>query len=100
MRKDLLIIALGLSCLTGSAAAEVLATPESPAATAALELPKKGTSMKDVEKKFGAPSMKHAAVGGDTPKHPPITRWDYPAFVAVFEKDKLIDAVVPGAPKE
>lgn len=97
MRKDLLIIALGLFCLCGSAAAEVLATPDAPS-TPTMELPHKGVSMAEVEKKYGAPTTKRAPVGGDTPKHPPITRWDYPGFSAIFEKDRLIDAVVPGAP--
>jgi hypothetical protein len=99
MRKDLLIIALGLFSLAGVAAAEVLATP-SQSAAATMDLPRKGTSMAEVKKKFGEPSVKHATVGGDTPKHPPITRWDYPAFSAVFERDRLVDAVVPSAPAQ
>ena len=99
MRKDLLIIALGLFTLAGSAAAEVLATPDQLAATT-MDLPKKGTSMADIEKKFGEPAVKHPTVGGDTPKHPPITRWDYAGFSAVFERDRLVDTVVPGAPKQ
>lgn len=61
-------------------------------------LPSKGTRMADVEKKFGEPVAKRPTVGGDTPKHPPITRWDYPGFSVIFEKDKVIDAVIPGAP--
>jgi hypothetical protein len=61
-------------------------------------LPAKGTSMADVEKRLGAPSAKQPTVGGDTNKHPPITRWDYPGFSVIFEKNKVIDAVIPGAP--
>lgn len=64
------------------------------------DMPNKGTSMADVEKRFGAPSSKQPTVGGETAKHPPITRWDYPGFSIIFEKDKVVDAVIPGAPPE
>ena len=101
MRKDLLIIALGLFLASGSAIADVLATPEADPATAMAAkptLPAKGITMSVVEKKFGAPAHKRATVGGDTPKHPPITRWDYDGFSVIFENDRVIDAVIPGAP--
>lgn len=100
MRKDLLIIALGLSLIAVRSGAEALAMPDG-APQAAIDrasLPTKGTSMADVEKKLGAPSARQPTVGGDTAKHPPITRWDYPGFSIIFEKDKVIDAVIPGAP--
>src|SRR5689334_9088415 len=95
MRKELLIIALGLSVTAGSAVADVLATPETPAAPT-IELPRKGASMAEVQKKYGSPSMRQKTVGGDSPKHPPITRWDYADFYVIFERDKTIDAVIPG----
>lgn len=101
MRKDLLIIALGLALATGPAKADVLATPEeNPAATspAPASLPAKGVTMSAVEKKFGAPREKHAPRGGGSPKHPPITRWDYEGFAVFFEHDKVVDAVIPGRP--
>lgn len=97
MRKDLLIVALGLFATAGTAGAEVLSVPETEAA-APMALPAKGSTMADVTKKFGDPRDKRAPVGGDTPKHPPITRWDYDGFVVIFEKERVIDAVVPGAP--
>jgi hypothetical protein len=100
MRKELLIIALGLTLANGLAMADVLATPEeNQTATAApATLPPKGISMVSVEKKFGAPREKHSPRGGDSPKHPPITRWDYDGFAVFFEHDKVIDAVIPGRP--
>jgi len=52
--------------------------------------PARGLTMSTVESKFGAPSSKHDAVGT-----PPITRWDYPRFAVFFEKDRVIDAVLP-----
>jgi hypothetical protein len=96
MRKDLLIIALGLIGTAGVAVADVVSVPETQ--TTAITLPAKGSSMSDVKKKYGEPRDRKAPVGGDTPKHPPITRWDYDGFVVIFEKDRVVDAVVPGAP--
>ena len=62
MRKDLLIIALGLLLPAGPVAADVLAVPqEDPAGQPAILLPAKGTTMADVEKKFGQPRAKQGA---------------------------------------
>lgn len=97
MRKDLLTIALGLCAFAGIAGAEVVSMPEGQAAAPTM-LPAKGSTMTEVKKKFGDPRDKKPTVGGDTPKHPPITRWDYDGFVVIFEKDRVVDAVVPGAP--
>lgn len=99
MRKDLLIIALGLSLAAGSAAADVLAVPEDdPAGVPAVTLPAKGSTMAEVQKKYGDPRTKQPTVGGDSPRHPPITRWDYDGFLVIFEHDRVVDAVIPGAP--
>jgi hypothetical protein len=101
MRKGFLILALGLFAAAGTAAADDLALPETgtpPDAPAPVTLPAKGITMGAVKKQFGEPRGTHGPVGGDTPKHPPITRWDYETFVVIFEKDRVIDAVVPGAP--
>jgi hypothetical protein len=97
MRKDLLIIALGLSLTAAPAAADVLTMPESPPATT-TSLPPKGSSMADVQKKYGAPREKQPTVGGGSPRQPPITRWDYDGFMVIFEHDKVVDAVIPGRP--
>ena len=100
MRKGFLILALGLSAVAQTATADDLALPETgaPPAAAPAALPAKGITMAAVQKQFGEPRGKHGPVGGDSPKHPPITRWDYDGFVVIFEKDRVIDAVVPGAP--
>ena len=55
--------------------------------------PKPGMSMSAVESAYGAPSQRHAAVGGAVVQHPPITRWDYPSFSVYFENDRVIHAV-------
>ena len=101
MRKEYFIVALGLFAAAGMAAADELAVPEAdPQAQAAAPaaLPAKGITMAAVKKQFGEPRTTRGPVGGDTPKHPPITRWDYDGFVVIFEKDRVVDAVVPGAP--
>jgi hypothetical protein len=54
--------------------------------------PKRGMSMAEVQTHFGEPRERHPTVGT-----PPITRWDYDNFAVFFEKDLVIDAVVPGA---
>lgn len=100
MRKEILpIVALGVWVFALPVMADELAMPEpSSAPAAAISLPAKGTTMATVQSKFGAPATKHPTVGGGSPRQPPITRWDYPEFTVVFENDKVIDAVIPGAP--
>jgi hypothetical protein len=59
-----------------------------------VDVPKRGLTMDEVEKHFGAPVTRHATVGGASAQQPPITRWDYNAFSVVFERDRVIDAVI------
>jgi hypothetical protein len=61
-----------------------------------IDRPKRGSTMGEVEKRFGAPVSRHATVGGSSPHQPPITRWDYNNFSVVFERDRVIDTVVTG----
>jgi hypothetical protein len=58
--------------------------------------PKRGSTMGEVEKHFGAPVTRHPTVGGASPHQPPITRWDYSGFSVVFERDRVIDTVDTG----
>lgn len=97
MRKDYFAIALLLSLASARAGADVLSVPEGDP-TPQIVLPTKGLSMAEVQKNYGEPRARRPTVGGDSPKHPPITRWDYDAFSVIFERDKVVDAVVPGAP--
>jgi hypothetical protein len=60
---------------------------------ASINVPHRGSTMEQVEAKFGAPREKHAAVG-----NPPITVWDYDGFIVYFEKQYVIDSVIPGSP--
>lgn len=57
-----------------------------------IDRPKRGSTMGDVEKRFGAPAARHPTVG-----QPPITRWDYNGFAVFFEHDRVIHAVATGS---
>jgi hypothetical protein len=96
MIKALLAAALFAASLT-CAQADVLAVPPA-AASSDTVLPAKGSSMAAVSREFGTPKVRHPAVGGDSPKHPPITRWDYETFSVFFENQHVVDAVRPDAP--
>ena len=61
-----------------------------------IERPKRGLTMSEVEKHFGAPVTRHPAVGGASPHQPPITRWDYSGFSVFFEHDRVIHSVATG----
>lgn len=72
---------------------DVLLVERSEQAERSMNLPPRGISMAEVERRFGAPAQKHAPVGGNRPQHPPITRWSYPEFSVYFEHSTVIDAV-------
>jgi len=57
-----------------------------------IDRPKRGSTMSQVEKRFGAPLTRHPTVG-----QPPITRWDYTGFAVFFEHDRVIHAVATGS---
>lgn len=76
---------------------EIQAAP-TPPAPSAVALPKKGQTMAEVVKAFGEPKKKHAPAGGDSPRHPAITRWDYAQFSVFFEKNRVINSVNPLQP--
>jgi hypothetical protein len=63
------------------------------AAQSATMRPRAGLSMTSVESTYGAPAQRHPAVGGAAAQHPPITRWDYPAFSVYFENERVIHSV-------
>ncbi len=51
--------------------------------------PARGMTMEAVQQRFGAPSVRSAAVG-----NPPITSWDYGDFVVYFENQYVIHSVM------
>jgi hypothetical protein len=59
-----------------------------------MNLPRRGLSMAQVEKTWGAPQRKLSPRGGDTKKHPAINRWEYSNFIVYFEHDHVIHSVL------
>jgi hypothetical protein len=94
-----IIAALLCGCaVAGSALADtVVVNDQVQVRDSQIERPKRGVTMAEVEKHFGAPVTRHPAVGGAGAHQPPITRWDYNGFTVVFEHDRVIDAVATGA---
>jgi hypothetical protein len=90
--------ALVCGCALASAAVAetIVVNDEVQVRDSQLERPKRGLTMDEVEKRFGAPATRHAAVGGSSQQQPPITRWDYSGFSVFFEHDRVIDSVVTG----
>ena len=59
-----------------------------------MDLPTRGMSMTQVERKYGAPSQKLSPRGGGKPHQPVINRWEYANFIVYFEHDHVIHAVL------
>jgi hypothetical protein len=97
MKRMTLSLTLALGVLAAlPCAADTLLIDRVHAASAVV-LPKRGSSMKEVEASFGIPPQKFAAVGGGSSKTPPITRWQYDTFSVYFENDHVVDAVLTKA---
>jgi len=96
--KPALLLGFALTLGFTARADEIAMPVQSVQAAAPASLPGKGQTMAEVVRRFGEPQQKHAAAGGDAPKHPPITRWDYAGFSVFFEHTHVVDAVVPGDP--
>ena len=94
-----ILAALLCGCaVTGTAVADTVVVNDQVQVRASqIERPKRGISMSDVEKHFGAPVTRHPAVGRGGEHQPPITRWDYNGFSVFFESDRVIDAVTTGS---
>lgn len=89
MKSGILVAMLCSLAASGAAVAETLVVDDQVTLReSTVERPKRGTTMAEVEKHFGAPIEKHPTVG-----QPPITRWDYAGFAVFFERDRVIHAV-------
>ncbi|QKT04866.1 hypothetical protein HUS23_14120 [Ectothiorhodospiraceae bacterium 2226] len=82
----MLFIAMGFA-VAGSAQSVDVPGPEW-AAEVAIQMPVKGMSKDRVERDYGAPAERRAAVG-----EPPISRWVYDAYTVYFENQYVIHAV-------
>jgi hypothetical protein len=90
MQKRILVVLL-CACAGTALADTVLVNDQLQLRESQLDRPKRGSTMGEVEQRFGAPVTRHPTVG-----KPPITRWDYNGFAVFFEKDRVIHAVVTG----
>jgi hypothetical protein len=90
------LLAAGAAAAAATAVAEtIVVNDQVQVRESQVDRPKRGSTMSEVEKHFGAPVNRHPTVGG-APHQPPITRWDYNGFSVFFERDRVIDAVVTG----
>jgi len=90
MQTRILAALLVGGLLAGTAVAEtIVVNDQVQVLPSQIDRPKRGSTMAEVEKHFGAPVNRHPTVGA-----PPITRWDYQGFSVFFERDRVIDAVV------
>lgn len=90
MRKTMIsaTLAIGLLAVTQAVFADVLLIEKVQQAET-RDLPRNGLSMNDVERRFGRPLERRAAVGD-----PPITRWVYDDYSVFFEHDLVIQSVL------
>ncbi|MGA9343172.1 MAG: hypothetical protein WBV61_12675 [Rhodanobacteraceae bacterium] len=57
-------------------------------------MPTRGLTMAQVERRYGVPLEKLPTAGGDAPKHPPINRWRYAGYTVYFERNIVIHSVM------
>ena len=91
MKTAILAVGLALVCIGVAAQARaetIVIDDQVQVREPGVDTPARGSSMKAVETRFGAPANRHAAVG-----KPPITRWDYPGFSVYFEYEHVVHAV-------
>jgi hypothetical protein len=93
MKIKTLILPLSLGLMAGHVLAETIVVDDQVVVRASdIARPAPGMKMDVVEKRFGEPQERHAAVGA-----PPISRWDYAGYSVFFEKDRVIHTVVIGS---
>ncbi len=97
MKIPMLAMLCGLA-VSGAAVAETIVVDDQVMVKqTSIERPKRGSTMHEVEARFGAPVERHPTVSSPgRPGQPPITRWDYAGFSVFFEHDRVIDAVATG----
>lgn len=86
--RILIALMVSLGAASAATAETLVVNDQVEVRESAVEKPKRGITMTQVEAKFGAPVTRHEAVGT-----PPITRWDYAGFSVFFERDRVIDSV-------
>lgn len=61
------------------------------------DVPVRGLSMAQVERRYGAPVERLPTAGGGKPRQPPINRWRYNGYTVYFERERVIHSVRDGA---
>ena len=87
----LLALLIGCAIAGGATAETVVVDGHVQLEQSSIARPGRGTTMHEVEAKFGTPAKRYPAVG-----KPPITRWDYPSFSVFFEYNRVVHSVVHG----
>lgn len=59
-----------------------------------MNLPARGMTMAQVEKRYGAPTRKLSPRGGGSHAQPVINRWEYSNFIVYFEHSHVIHSVL------
>lgn len=84
------VIAAALLLVSGALSADQVTMPiGTQTRESTMELPKRAINKEAVRKRFGDPQNIKDPVG-----EPPISSWEYPAFVVYFENDLVLHAVV------
>lgn len=91
MRLSIALTTATLLAVSGAASADTLLIERVQHETVAM--PARGSSMSQVEARFGAPAERMDPRGGQKRQWPTIHRWVYPAFTVYFENSRVIDAV-------
>lgn len=92
LRLSLIAVFAALASASPYASADKLLI-ERVGSEAGMNLPARGMTMAQVERKYGAPAARMEPRGGQKRQWPTINRWTYPNFVVYFEKERVIDAV-------
>jgi hypothetical protein len=96
MQKRILAAVLCACAPVCVAVAETVVVNDQLQVREAKDQPRRGSTMSEVEKQFGAPVTRHPTVGGASAQQPPITRWDDNGFSVIFERDRVVDTVATG----
>ena len=59
-----------------------------------MNLPKRGMTMDQVKREYGAPLKVLATRGGSSKQQPPIHRWEYSNYIVYFEYSHVIHSVL------
>lgn len=57
-------------------------------------MPKRGMTMAEVRREYGAPLKVLATRGGSSKYQPPIHRWEYAKYIVYFEYSHVIHSVL------